>query len=112
MVQVKQHVKIRERVVKQNGAYALHIFGAWTIYRNRARRLRPDATKSSWLLERLTSGWKKRATATPFVRWEEPAVIDAASCEADDQGGDDKSETTEDIAWDEGFWFSGGGGGG
>ena len=56
--------------------------------------------------------------ATPFVRWKQavetmPAVINAASSEADAKGGDGKSEATQEIAWDEWvFAVKGGGGGG
>ena len=63
--------QIRGRLLKQEGFYALHGFGAWAIYRESIEATKAERQKASCrLLGRFVSGRSKRAMATRFVRWQ------------------------------------------
>ena len=95
-IKLKQLFKIRGRLLKKEGMDALHVFGAWAIYRDSVKAAKTERQKAGCrLLRVLVSGRRKRAMATRFVRWQGAAStmstgVDAASSEADTTDEEDK----------------------
>ena len=95
-IKLKQLFKIRGRLLKKEGMDALHVFGAWAIYRDSVKAAKAERQKAGCrLLGVLVSGRRKRAMATRFVRWQGAAStmstgVDAASSEADTTDEEDK----------------------
>ena len=95
-IKLKQLFKIRGRLLKKEGVDALHVFGAWAIYRDSVKAAKAERQKAGCrLLGVLVSGRRKRAMATRFVRWQGAAStmstgVDAASSEADTTDEEDK----------------------
>lgn len=93
-LKLKPLIKIRGRLLKQEGFRAVHNFGAWQIYREYVKATKAERKKASCrLLGRLVSGRGKRAVATSFVRWQgASATVSAGAVDAaaDAKGGEDK----------------------
>eukprot|EP00904_Undaria_pinnatifida_P007221 jgi/Undpi1/3629/HiC_scaffold_16.g06999.m1 len=113
-IKLNRLFKIRGRLLKHEGFYALHNFSAWAIYRASVEEANAQRKNASCKrLGRFFSVREKRAVAVRLVRWRMAAatmsaVADKASSEGAATDGEDKgpgsasSDAAGDVAVDGG----------
>ena len=91
-LKLKPLLRIRGRLLNQEGFHALHQRGAWAIYRESVKAANAERKKAAcrmlgWLVCRRS----RRAVAMCFVRWQGAgATVDAVASKDDAYDGKDR----------------------